>query len=68
MGDGGDWRFWAAAFFLYVATAVAWLWVVAVAQMGRPDVAAAVAAGWIIAVVAAVAFLVRGRRHARTVG
>lgn len=56
-------RPWAAAFFLYVASVVAWLWVLAVAQMGRPDIAAAVAVGWVAAVVVAVVVLVRKRRR-----
>jgi drug/metabolite transporter superfamily protein YnfA len=56
-------RPWAAAFFLYVATAVAWLWIVAVVQLGRPDVAAAVGAGWVAAVTVAVVVLVRTRRR-----
>jgi Flp pilus assembly protein TadB len=55
-------RPWAAAFFLYVATAVAWLWVFAVAQLGRPDIAAAVAVGWVVAVVVAMVWLLRKRR------
>lgn len=54
-------RPWAAAFFLYVATAVAWLWIVAVVQLGRTDIAAAVAAGWVGAVATAVVVLVRKR-------
>ena len=60
--DAVRWRPWAAAFFLYVASVVAWLWVFAVARLGRPDVAAAVAVGWVVAVVAAIAALVRARR------
>lgn len=56
-------RPWAAAFFLYVASVVAWLWVLAVAQMGRPDLAAAVAVGWVVAVVTAIVVLVRKRRR-----
>ena len=64
-GDRAAWMPWAAAFFLYVATAVAWLWVVAVAQLGRPDLAAAVAVGWVAAVVTAVAVLLRRRKKGR---
>jgi len=64
--DDEDDRSWlpvAAGFFLYVATAVAWLWIVSVARLGRPDIAAAVAVGWVGAMATAIAVLLRKRQR-----